>query len=214
MSVTQFNLEHKIKPRVNAKNPPCMYKSLKHNLNSCLKSVWGGTTYSRKETDQLWYDKYQPLPLFSQFCSMLPRHSEKQQCPGALCDVCGTGCKFTQTKILGKKIPPLLLCYDLTLRSCVPSVKDSTRAVLNPSASFYMSPAGALFEGFCLLWLGGICADPVHTLASPGSPGTMLKMFRFCFQTWEATKSPMAARGHHSSQALHQRLCRSLNVQR
>lgn len=56
-----------------------------------------------------------------------------------LCDVCGSGSKFTQAKILGKKPPPLLLCHDLTLRSCVPSDKDSTRAVLNPSASFYVS---------------------------------------------------------------------------
>lgn len=41
MSVTHFNLEHKIKPGVNAEYPPCMYKSLKHNLSSRLKSVWG-----------------------------------------------------------------------------------------------------------------------------------------------------------------------------
>lgn len=178
--MTHFNLEHKIKPRVNARNPPCRYKSLKQNLTSCLKSVWGGTTYSRKETDQLWYDKSQPLPLFGQFCSTLPACSEKRWCPGALCNVCGTGCKLTQTKIPGKKIPLLLLCHDLTLRSAFPLWK-TIRAVLNPSASFYVSPAGAVFEGFCLLWLVGICADPVNAPASPGSSGTMLKMFWFCF---------------------------------
>lgn len=175
--------------------------------------MWG-TTYSTKETDQLWYDKYQPLPLFSQFCSMLPGCSEKWRCPSAPRDVCRTGCKFTQMKLMGKKIPPLLLCHDLTLRSCVPSKKDFTRAVLNPSASFYVSPAGAVFEGFCCLWLSGICADPVQALASPGSSGMMLEMLRFCLQTWETVKPATAAQEHHDLQAIHQRLLTSLNVQR
>lgn len=50
--MTYFNLEHKTKPKANAQNPPWVYKSLKDNLNSCLKSVYGGTTYSAKITDQ------------------------------------------------------------------------------------------------------------------------------------------------------------------
>lgn len=49
--MTHFNLEHRAKPRANAQNLPCVYKSLKDNLNSSLKSVYGGTTYTAKITD-------------------------------------------------------------------------------------------------------------------------------------------------------------------
>lgn len=128
MSVTHFNLEHKIKPGVNAEYPPCMYKSLKHNLSSRLKSVWGvPPTLERRQVSS---DVTQTSPFYS--AGFVPC------CPGApkssdALVPCGTrtGCKFTQTKIEGKKIPPLLLCHDLTLSSCVPSKKDSTRAELS-----------------------------------------------------------------------------------
>lgn len=138
-------------------------------------------------------------------------------CPGApkssdALVPCGTrrGCKFTQTKIQGEKCSSLAL----TLSSCIPSKKDSTRAELYPLSSSYTSPAGVVFEGFCLLRFVRISVNPVHALASPGSPETMLIMLPFCFQTWEAIKSFTAAWRHHNSQTLHQWLPWSLNVQR
>lgn len=124
MSVTHFNLEHKIKPGVKCRINFLACTSPWSITQLLSKPVWG-LPPTRERTDQLWYDKYQPL-LFSWFCSMLPRCSKKW-CPG----VHGTrrGCKSTQ-KYRGKKMPPVWLCHDLTLSSCVPSKKDWAMPIL------------------------------------------------------------------------------------
>lgn len=188
-----------------------MYKSLKHNPSSCLKSVWG--VLHTPERRQISSGVTNTSPFYSAgfvpCCPGAPKSSDALVPRGTR-----RGSKSTQTKIEGKKMPPLLLCHDLTLSSCVPSKKNSTRAELYPLPSFYVSPAGAVFEGFCRLRFVRISVNPIHAPASPGSPETMLIMLLLCFQTWEATKSLTAARRHHNSQTLHQRLPRSLNVQK
>lgn len=167
MSVTHFNLEHKIKPGVNAEHPPCLYKSLKDNPSCRLKSVWG--VPPTLDGRQISSDVTNTSPFYAAgFVPGAPKSS------GSLVP-CGTrrGCKFTETKIQGKKMPPLELCHDLILSSCVPSKKDSARAELYPLSSFYVSPAGVVFESFCLLRFVRSSVNPLHTPASPGSPETM-----------------------------------------
>lgn len=200
MSVTHFNLEHKIKPGVKCRINFLACTSPWSITQLLSKPVWG-LPPTLERTDQLWYDKYQPL-LFSWFCSMLPRCSKKW-CPG----VHGTrrGCKSTQTKIQRKKNASCMALPWSDLKLLCSLQEGLSYA----HSSFYVSPAGMGFLGFCLLRFVRINAP-----ALPGSPETMLIMLPFCFQTWEAIKSLTAAWRQQNSHTLQQPLPWSLNVQR
>lgn len=165
MSVTHFKLEHKIEPGVNAEYPPCLYKSLKDNSSCRLNSVW--RVPPTLERRQISSDVTNTSPFYSAgFVPGAPKSSGSLVAPEEAVN-------SHRQKYRGKKMPPLQLCHDLTLSSCIPSKKDSTRAELDPLSSFYVSPAGVVFESFCLLRFVRISVNPVHAPASPGSPETM-----------------------------------------